>query len=372
MGQAFITRRGGGGYSEGDIIGLDKLRPNPATEHSGGLVPRYTEAEITSNISINKNGTIFGLCTVYNAYSSTYTKFNIIRIKYGCKPEVKDVLSNSSFTSVPSLYNYVCSDDNDDDIIYINTNNRQVSKVNFSTMHIIWSISQAQLMNGIPYNSDGIICWVNTRSDGKTAYFLNTSTKVLKNYSFSSAGVGACQAHTSCLDKNGAFYLWTGDSTSSSYRSLRKIDPNTASLVWQKTIDIAAGTNSSLSAWDELVVSQNHDDDANNTTISRYSLDGEVIGSQTNANYAYLLFKTPSSFENCKYIGWNMPYIYSTLWDSWTESSYRIGYDIGSVRDYAEISYNIANPMFVITNQPFGSKSSLIWDMPYNGYQIIE
>lgn len=348
-----VNFKAGGGYAEGDLIPKYALQPQLAASYTGSLTPSHVNANITSNISVNRNGTIYGIYTNDSVY-------NLIRIRPGRDPEVKSL----GIGNKPSVYyNYVCADETDDDIAYLNYGSTIV-KLRFSTLTTVWSVSGA--IHGTPYNTGNVICW---RYSVNKAEFLTLSTHTLATYTWDQYSVGYGRAQ--CLDKNSGFYIWTGNTSYGGY--LLKINPETAALIWQKKISFYAGSYSAASAWDEVVLSQNGKEDADNEYAARYALDGTLISKQALAGKnATLFLKLPTAIAGCGYVRYygDIGQISTTAWDgssaSWVNSW--IGTDDG----YREINifYNNQNPLSAYFR--IGTIYDILrWDLPFENYKIL-
>lgn len=358
-----VNFKAGGGYVQGDLIPKYDLQPQLSASYTGSLTPSYVNANITSNISVNQNGTVYGL------YADS-TAYDLVRIRPGRDPEVKSL----GVGNKPSVYgNYVCADETDDDIVYLNYGST-IAKVKFSTLEVVWSVSGS--FKSIPYNNGSVIC-CGSGGNGTKAEFLTLSTHTIATYTWSAyTDLTGWGMNTSCcMDKEGDFYIWTGDTSESDYgKYLMKIDPATAALIWKKKVAVAAGSCSTASAWDEVLLSQNGLEDANNSEVARYSLDGTLIAKQTVGQGIW--FKLPTTLTSCGYIryshlsnGW----IYSTGWSSDTPHvQCTINGDPDGVYNYA-VSYNSTNPfstyLFCIS---VSTTSITRWDLPFDSYKILE
>ena len=274
-----VNFKTGGGYSEGDLIPKYALQPQLSASYTGSLTPGFVNANITSNVSVNRNGTVYGLYVGSAAY-------DLVRIRPGRDPEVKSLgVGNKPST----YYNYVCADETDDDIVYLNYGST-IAKLRFSTLSVVWSVSGA--IHDIPYNTGSVICW---RYGVNKAEFLNLSNHTVSAYTWDQYSVGFGRAQ--CLDKSNGFYIWTGDASFGGY--LLKINPATAALIWQKKISFYAGSYSVASAWNEIVLSQNGMEDADNESAARYALDGTMISKQSlTGKNATLLLKLPTALTS--------------------------------------------------------------------------
>lgn len=357
-----VNFKAGGGYVAGDVIPKYDLQPQLSASYTGSLTPSYVNANITSNVSVNRNGTVYGL------YASS-TAYDLVRIRPGRDPEVKSLADHKA----ASYGGYVCADEFDDDIVYLNYGST-IAKVKFSTLEVVWSVSGS--IKSVPYNNGSVICW-GSGGNGTEAEFLTLSTHTIATYTWSAYTdlTGWGMDTSCCMDKEGNFYIWTGDTSESDYgKYLMKIDPATAALIWKKKVAVAAGSCSTASAWDEVLLSQNGLEDANNSEVARYSLDGTLIAKQTVGQGIW--FKLPTTLTSCGYIRYNQlanGWIYSTGWSSDTPHiQCTIDGDTGGVYNYA-VSYNSTNPfstyLFCIN---VSGTSITRWDLPFDSYKILE
>lgn len=348
-----VNFKAGGGYVQGDLIPKYDLQPQLSASYTGSLTPSYVNANITSNISVNQNGTVYGLYASSSAY-------DLVRIRPGRDPEVKSLgVGNKPAT----YYNYVCADETDDDIVYLNYGST-IAKLRFSTLGVVWSVSGA--FHGVPYNTGSVICW---RFGVNKAEFLTLSSHTVSAYTWDQYSVGYGRAQ--CLDKSNGFYIWTGNTSYGGY--LLKINPATAALIWQKKISFYAGSVSVASAWNEVVLSQNGQEDEDNESAARYALDGTMISKQSLAGKnATLLLKLPTALTGCGYVRYQgtTGMISTTPWDGsggWVEC----GVHTGDGYTEAGVFYNNQNPFSAYTR--LGTTYGVLrWDLPFDSYKILE
>ena len=260
MGQAFITRRGGGGYSEGDIINSEKVQAVYGSYQKDVYIERVVIAVTANSLTpyINPKGDVFtyGEYGVASTSSSTeYTKkgYCIARDRMGVFS-----LITTSDTDVVAI----CASD-DGEICAVYTKSGDLKVYSVSSGSLLWSKSIGAISDNMDVN---LVCLGNVfyGNAGHLLFCVNADGTNYFTRNYTNDNNGYFSDNCIRFDKNNNLIGLTN------IGKLVKIKQDDLTFVWTQTIN--GYGFSCVNAWENIGIS-------GHSSFSVYSSNGDKIKS---------------------------------------------------------------------------------------------
>nr|DAJ66757.1 MAG TPA: hypothetical protein [Caudoviricetes sp.] len=243
MGQAFITRRGGGGYAEGDVISSEKVQAVYGSYQKDVHIERAVIAVTANSLTpyINPKGDVF----TYGEYGVASTSSSTEYTKKGyCIARDRMGVSSLVTTSDSDVVAICASDDGETCAVYTKSGNLKVYSVLSGTL--LWSKSIGAITDNMDVN---LVCLGNVFY-GNAGYLLFCVNADGTNYftrNYENDNDGWFFSNCIRFDKNNNL---VGSTRSS---KLVKIKQDDLTFVWTQTIsDVAPEC---VNAWENIGVS---------------------------------------------------------------------------------------------------------------------